>query len=75
MDGWDIEALSEEFKFQIKIEHRFFDFGYNNPWGFMYLYIYTHSPGFVILLQLIATLRLHVVFKDFLLDNKLIWTC
>lgn len=32
----DIEPLSEESKFQIKADDRCFDFGYNNPWGFIY---------------------------------------
>lgn len=75
MDGWDFEALSEESEFQITIEDHCFDFGYNNPWRFIYLYIYTNSPGFASLFQLMTTLRLQVVCKDFLLDNNLIWTC
>ena len=65
MDRWDIEALSEESKFQIRIEDHCFDFGYNNSWEFIYLYIYTDSPGLDSLLQLMTTLRPKVCSKNY----------
>lgn len=38
MDGWDIEAFSEQSKFQIKLEDHCFVSGYEKPSGFIYLH-------------------------------------
>lgn len=62
-----------ESKFQIKIEDHCFDFGYNDPQGFMYLYTHTNLPRYGSLLQLMTTLRPQVVFKGSSLEC--IWIC